>query len=181
MDINDLLISQDYSSSTVAVEVITQVQIRRPYKTEFVRVRREDEFSVGPIAIYEDQQYRCTYLIDKALLTIFDGYFNPAILVTTISRQGALFLWPLKLPKINGRDNAWFQTAREAAEMAKESWIKVMPDFSLKKYKITNAINNLDEPKWPVLSFEAILKKVLANSLIDNEDHPVIQRLQGRI
>ena len=181
MDIDNLLISQEYSTNKSTVEVITQVTIRKPYKTDFVRVHPDEKFSFGPVAIYEDHQYRCTYLVDKGLITLLGDYFSPAVLVTTISKQGALFLWPLKLPKINGRDNAWYQTAREAAEMAKENWLKILPDHSLKKYKVTIASGDLGEPKWPALTIDEIMEKILIHNYIGDENHPVIQRLQGRI
>ena len=119
-------------------------------------------------------------MIAPSLVKIMSDYYSPATLVTAISKQGAVFLWPLKLPK-NGRDNAWFQTAREAAEIAKESWIRVMPDHSLKRYKVIQASGNLDEPRWPAISLEELLDKASTNSIIDREDHPVIQRLRGLI
>ncbi|MCK4377772.1 MAG: hypothetical protein KAW01_00425, partial [Deltaproteobacteria bacterium] len=114
MDINNLLISQDYSNNNGSVEVITQVPIRKPFKTEFVRVHRDKIFSITPVAIFEDRQFRCTYMVAPDLVKIMNDYYSPATLITAINKQGVVFLWPLKLPK-NGRDNAWFQSARETA------------------------------------------------------------------
>lgn len=181
MDIDNLLISQDYTSNKSAVEVITQIVIRKPRKVEYVRVKPEKEFSCGPVAIYEDRENRCTYIVSPKIIQFLDGYYQPANLTTAISKSGELFLWPLKLPKKDGRDNQWFQSARAAAEMAKNNWINVKADHTMKMYKVKKAEGDIPEPEWPTISFDKIMKKVSSFYLIDNENHLVIQRLRGLI
>jgi hypothetical protein len=39
----------------------------------------------------------------------------------------------------------------------------------------------LPEPEWPELSFQEILKIGFGDYQINNLDHPVIQRLRGKI
>jgi hypothetical protein len=49
------------------------------------------------------------------------GEIKPVLLVQTITRQGVLILWPLKLPTEGQRHNGWMETAREAAELGRQN------------------------------------------------------------
>jgi len=155
--------------------------IRKPRKTEYVRVNPEKQFSCGPIAIYEDRENRCTYIVSPKIIQFFDGNYQPANIVTAISKSGELFLWPLKLPKKDGRDNQWFQSARDAAEIAKKNWINIKADHVMKRYKVKKAEGNIRDPEWPTISFDEIIEKVSSLYLIDSEKHLVLQRLRGLI
>jgi hypothetical protein len=47
-----------------------------------------------------------------------------------------VLLWPVALPDVSGRRNAWAETAREACELAKVSWVRLVADMSLGAYRI---------------------------------------------
>ena len=63
----------------------------------------------------ELKEERETYLVDRGLWQELPGEIVPKVLFTTINRQGVLTLWPVRMPDQDGRQNAWSQSALEAA------------------------------------------------------------------
>ena len=59
------------------------------------------------------------------------GELKPVLLTLATNRQGVVFIWPVPLPDDSGRRNAWAETAREGAELAKTHWVRVAADMSL--------------------------------------------------
>jgi hypothetical protein len=101
-----------------------------------------------------------------------DGEFSAATLFTTINRQGVPFLWPVKLPGLDGKYNEWHRSAAEAAERAMKKWVRIKANMSLGAYDVFEAIGDLPEPEWPDLSFEKILEIGFRDHIVANLDHP---------
>src|SRR5262249_20661811 len=80
--------------------------------------------------------------------------FAPRILLTTINRQGVVFLWPIRLPGSDGRVDAWSKSALEAAEMATRTWIRIQANLSLGAYSV-DYTDHLPDPEWSDLPFRA--------------------------
>jgi len=85
--------------------------------------------------IFEDKEEREVFFVAPAMREALVGEIRPVILVPTITRQGVLLLWPLKLPIEGMRHNSWAETARQAAEMAKAKWVRLAPDMGLGGYR----------------------------------------------
>jgi hypothetical protein len=51
---------------------------------------------------------------------------HPCLLVTVVDRAGNPRLWPLKLPKEDGKDNAAWATARAAAKTGLTQWVRIV-------------------------------------------------------
>ena len=83
--------------------------VRKPNKQEFVRVNPAPEFRLetGLLELKEDREF---YLLDPDVRDQLPGDWVPVRLVTCITRQGVVFLWPLKLPDPDGRANSWYET-----------------------------------------------------------------------
>ena len=107
------------------------------------------------------------------------GEIKPVLLVTAITRQSTVFIWPLALPSEGGRRNDWHETAREAAELAKKAWVRLSADMSLGAYRIYRAEGALSDPTWPEKSLNELLEIAFKDRIIDREDHPVVRRLRG--
>ena len=86
------------------------------------------------------------------------GEFLPVVLYTAINRQGVIRLWPVRLPAPDGRVNEWHRSAREAAILAMERWIRVKANMPLGAYDIFEASSTIPDPDWPSLSFEDLLR-----------------------
>jgi hypothetical protein len=138
-------------------------------------------FRLSPAAIIELKEDREVYLVKPNVAGDIAGEFVPATLYTAINRQGVLVVWPVKLPGPDGKHNAWHQSATIAAERAMDRWIRITANMSLGAYEIFEANSNLSDPTWPDLSFQEILKVAFRDRIVDFVDHPLIQRLKGRV
>ena len=109
------------------------------------------------------------------------GEFAAATLFTTVNRQGVLHMWPVKLPGADGKHNEWHRSAAESAQLAMHNWVRITANMSLGAYEVFEATGDLPEPTWPDLPFEEILKIAFRDHIVDNADHPVVQRLRGKV
>jgi hypothetical protein len=144
-----------------------------------VRVHPESAFRLTPAAIIEEKNDREVYLVTPDILRAVEGEYAIVTLFTAISRQGTLFLWPVKLPNGEGKYNEWHRSGAEGAERAMEKWVRVTANMDLGAYDISEARGDLSEPIWPDYALEEILKIAFRDRLVDRADHPLVQRLLG--
>jgi hypothetical protein len=176
-----LRLDPSYAETIGVRKLLITVPVRKPNRQEFVRVHPEPSYRLAPAAIIELKEDRETYLVAPALSQALHDEFTPAILFTAINRQGVLFLWPVKLPGPDGKENDWQRSAREAAEKAGNSWVRIKANMSLGAYDLVEAIGYLPEPEWPEVSFQEILRVAFRERFVDRPDHPLISRLRGQI
>ena len=102
-------------------------------------------------------------------------------LATYLTRAGNLGLWPLNLPdETTGKqDTRWGQTARAAAEIAENKWVRIQANMSLGSYDVVTS-DHIPDPVWPDITFRDILEKAFSGGrLINSMDHPVLKQLGG--
>jgi hypothetical protein len=74
----------------------------------------------------------------------------------------------------------WYRSAREAAERAITSWLRIKANMSLGvAYELFEATGNFPEPEWPEVEFSEILRVAFRERYIDSIDHPLVKRLRG--
>jgi len=178
-NLDALRLSPDAASVNGTTEVLSHIPLRKPNRHEFFRTRVEPEswFDTG---IFEDKEEREVFFVTPAMREALVGEIRPVILVPTLTRQGVLLLWPLKLPMEGMRHNSWADTARQAAEMAKAKWVRLAPDMGLGGYRIYVAEGELPEPQWPDKPLNEIMQIAFRDRVVDSENHPVVRRLRGR-
>lgn len=174
----NLRVSQDFADTVGVKKVLTTVPVCRPNKQSFFRVNSDPNYriEVAALELKEDHE---TYLVAPSLVAELSAEIRRVVLFTTIDRQGTLRLWPVALPGIDGRTNPWHQSALAAAELAMDSWIRLMPDLGLGAYQPYEAPVGLPEPEWPHYSFGELLKIAFKDKFINSLDHPVIKKLKG--
>lgn len=179
-DPTELRLSQDFAEGLEVKKEIITVPVRRPNRQDFVRVHPSDDYRLAT-AVLELKEERETYLIAPALRAELVTELIPKMLITAINRQGVLTLWPIRLPGVDGRIDEWNASALEAADMARESWIRVVANMSLGSYEVFQANGDLPGPPWPDISFAKILEVAFKGRYITDLDHPVIRRLRGEL
>lgn len=177
-----LRISQDFAAGLGVKKALLTVPIRKPDKAAFVRVHPDPAYRLET-AVLELKEEREIYLVDPEIRDELaaESTFGARAFFTAMTRQGVLFLWPCRLPGADGKIDEWSRSALEAAEMATKSWIRVTSNMALGAYEVFEASASIPEPKWPDLTFRAILKIAFKDRHIDSLDHPVLQRLRGEI
>ena len=174
-----LRLDQSFTDGPAVKKLLTTVAVRKPTRQEFVRVHPDAEYRLTPAATIEVKDDREVYLVTPAMAQALPGEVAVVTLLTAINRQGVLYLWPVKLPSPDGRQNEWHRSAAEAAERAMKKWVRVTANMSLGAYEIFEATGDLPEPEWPEFSFQELLKIGFRDRVVDRDDHPLVLRLKG--
>jgi hypothetical protein len=175
-----LRLDQSYADTVGVKKHLKTVPVRKPHRTWFVRVHPDPNYRLTPAAIIEEKDDREVYLVTPQIALEFPDEFTPVTLFTAINRQGVLFLWPVRLPGLDGKYSEWSRSAMEAAEMAMRVWTRVRANMSLGAYESAEATGRLSEPEWP-FPFPEILKVGFRDRIVDRTDHPVLQRRLGLV
>jgi hypothetical protein len=170
----------DPGAELVSVKrVIVQVPVRKPRDQEWVRVRPGPDWRIDT-ALIELKEERESYLLARELRAELGDEARPAMLYTAVSRGGAVFLWPIRLPGPDGRQNSWHESAHRGAELAEREWTRLKAQHAASQYGIEIAGAPLPEPEWPAdLEFRDLIKLAFREHYIDSVDHPVVRRLRG--
>jgi hypothetical protein len=174
-----LRLDQSLAENAGVVKRLMTVPVRKPAKQDFVRVHPGSEYMMTPVALIEIREDNETYLVTPSMVPELPGEFTLATLVLAINRQAVPFIWPLKLAGADGRDLEWYRSAREAADIGKTSWVRVTANKSLGAYEASVASGTLPEPVWPKVTWQEYLAIAFRDRLVNNTEHPLIQRLRG--
>jgi hypothetical protein len=179
-DLASLRLSQDFASAVGVKKLVTTIPVKKPSKEWFVRTHPDASCWLST-AVLELREDRETYLVAPGLWPEMasDPTFSPRLLVTTINRQGVLFLWPIRLPGADGKIDDWSRSAMDAANEAKSRWIRVTANMSLGAYEVAIGSGTMAEPSWPDLGFQEIIRIAFHDRMITEWNHPVLRRLRG--
>ena len=177
-DLANLRLRQDFATTGATKKLLTVVPVRKPPKQAFVRVHPNLVLDAGLIDLKDDLD-RETFLVLPELQADLAGEWSPYRLHLAVTRQGAAFIWPLRLPDSEGRVVSWYESGMEAASMAKSGWVRVVPDMQVGGYICYSAIGDLGAPAWPDTPFPELLKIAFRGRVVDSTDHPLIARLRG--
>jgi hypothetical protein len=178
----NLRLDPEYLKGGGVKKLLTTIPVRKPNKQDFIRVHPNPDYRLCGVAIVELREDRETYLMLPAYAQQLEpGTIDYCNLYLAINRQRVPFIWPVKLPKPDGREIAWHTSAREGAELAMRQWIRVTPNMSLGAYDLFEAQAKLSDPEWPELPLKALLAIAFKGRIIDGPNHPVMQRLNGII
>jgi hypothetical protein len=176
-DPSSLRLTQDFAAIGVKKALMT-VPVRKPSKQEFIRVHPAEEYRLQT-ALLELKEERETYLVSPELWGELANEIAPKVIFTSISRQGVVSLWSVRLPDANGRLDDWNQSALDAANLAMSEWVRVTANMSLGAYEVFAAPPGIPEPTWPEYSFTQLLNIAFRGRFIQDLDHPVLRRLRG--
>jgi hypothetical protein len=162
----------------VTKELVT-CPVRKPNKQEFVRVLANPDYQLRA-HILELKEEKETYLVMPAIAAELPGETRLVTLRLAVSRQGAVFLWPVAEVNIEGRETGWGTSARAAAAKAVDCWVRIVANMSQGAYDVFAAPGALGTPVWPEKTMRDILAIAFGDSfIIRDAGHPVIKRLMG--
>jgi hypothetical protein len=177
LELSALRLPQDFDAQLAVKKIITAVPITKPNKFAFIRVHPTWEFATLMLELKEERE---TYIVLPGLREHLPSETTPVMLVPVITRQAVLSLWPLRLPREDGRHDQWARTAMVAATEAKSGWVRVSANMQLGGYDVLRATANWPDAEWPPdMSFDDIIRIALRERLITSHDHPVLRRLRG--
>lgn len=178
-DLSRIRLSQDFGAILGVKKQLITVPVKKPDKQSFFRVHPDPDWQLQA-AVLELKEERETYVVDPALLDAVGTEAAPRLIVPAVTRQGVTFLWPLRLPAADGRQDEWARSAMEAATIAREQWVRMTANMSLGAYEVLSAPISA-APVWPDATFEELVKIAFKNHYINDLDHPVLRRLRGEL
>jgi len=179
-DLERLRVSQNFADTLGVRKVLTTVPVMKPNRQWFVRVHPAADHRLT-VALIELKEERLTFLVTPEIAAQLPEEVTLRMLFTAVTRQGTVFLWPVRLPTTDGRTDHWNRSAMEAAERAQRAWVRVVANMSLGAYEVYEATAELPEPIWPDVSFRELVEIAFRERLITTHDHPVLRRLRGEV
>jgi hypothetical protein len=174
----NLRLSQSFNELVSVKKILTTVPVRKPGQQDFVRVRAGPEWCENfPIVDLQDDREQ--FIVAAGLVPELVTELVHKTLRLAINKQGTVFFWPIRLPTPEGKDLDWWRSAREAADRATRTWVRVRANMNLGAYDVFEAAAKLSEPEWPDLKYWDLIKIAFKDHLITDLDHPVIKRLRG--
>ena len=160
-------------------KLITYVRVGKPNRQDFFRTHPDPDFRMVA-AVVELKEERETYVVTPQVANAFPGEIKYVEIRVGITRTGVIWLWPVPLPAIDGRENAWNSTARDAAERSESRWIRLIANMGAGCYDVLEAPAGISDPVWPDLLLHDLLRIAFGTGrLISAVDHPVLKRLLG--
>jgi hypothetical protein len=95
IDLAKLRLPQHFTAGAVE-KFITTIPIRKPDRFTFIRVHPDETYHF-PTLMFDLKEERETYLVDEPLRDELAADLVPKIIFPAITRQGVLFLWPVRL------------------------------------------------------------------------------------
>jgi len=176
----NLRLDQSFAEIAGVKKLLTTIPVRKPGRQTFFRTHPDAEYRAQfPIVDFKDDQEE--YIVSRTMVPELADELVVKTLVTAITKQGTLFLLPLRMPGPDGRDMGWWRSLREHADHAKTSWIRVVANRDLGAYDCLQATGQLPEPEWPEMPFWDLIKIAFRDHLIDTPDHPAVKRLRGLV
>ncbi len=177
-DLTKLRLNQSFAETVGVKKLLRTIPVKKPNPQDFIRVHPHPDYR-GNFAIVDLHDEREIYLVHPNMAPELMGECFEATIYTTINRQGVLRLWPARLPGPDGKVLEWHRSAHEAAELAMKSWIRVKANTELGAYEMYEAQSTIQEPTWPDLPFQELLKIAFRERFINSPDHAIIKRLRG--
>jgi hypothetical protein len=175
----NLVINQNYLETAGSTKLLTSVRVGKPHRQEWVRVNPDPAYR-DIFGIFESKEDRTVYLVTPTMVETLIGEIYFATLYSGVTKTGVAFLWPVRLPGNDGRQNEWHRTAALAAEEAMTRWVRVVANMSAGAYDIYYATSDQGEAKWPDKPFQELLRIAFRNEgIIDSDEHPVVRKLHG--
>jgi hypothetical protein len=159
-----------------------QIGVRKPHRREFFRVHPDPAFQETMAVIILKEEMNETYLVEPRLAQGLAREITFVNLLTCINVGGNVFLWPLQAPTNERRRNQWHTSAREAAKLALEKWVRMIPDKDAGCYAIYTGADNLADVEYPKgKTFRDFLRLAFGTEgVIRDKDHPLLKRLRGQ-
>lgn len=176
LSLDEIRLPAGFDAAGGGERVITTVALRKPNRHEWFRVHPGHG---APIAAFRHRSGSDEiYAVHGSLCEALANDITPMALRLAVSRQGALFLWPLRLPADARTDN-WARSALEAATLAAREWVRIAANMSAGAYDVFRAGGDFGDPTWPDISFNDLVRIAFRDRFLDTLDHPVLRELRG--
>jgi len=180
--LESLRLTQDFATAANVESVLKTVQVRKPSAEWWVRVHPDPAYHIlTKVLELKEEENRGTYLVAKSLWNALDNEsaFSNRLLFMATNTQGVPFIWPVRPPNPDRKDDTWNRSALDAADEAQSKWVRVKANMTARAYDIIVAKEHMAEPRWRKESFQQIVDIAFRDCLIRDLSHPVLRQLRG--
>lgn len=155
------------------------VPVKKPNKQLFFRTHPDPDY-LPPMFTIEDNETRDYYLLANDMAMQLPGECRLVTFTPYITRQGVLMLWPLPMPEPDGRTYSAHISARQAAALARNKWVRMVWNHELSAYDL-HLSAAYGEPEWRDVPAEKLLELAFGDGrYVEDPEHPLIRKLLGR-
>jgi hypothetical protein len=178
LDLSRMRVNPAKLVSVVGIKA-AHIRVGRPDDQDFFRVHKSDLYTLDTylLRMRADREF---YFVDTNLwsdprvlkeLKLYRLYYY-------VHLSRTLGLWPVQLPDEAGNQNSWHESAMYVAEQAKGHWIRMLSGAG-GYVTITGEMG--DEPVWPAMSFQEVIRTAFRAKTIVGLDHPKLKQLRGEV
>jgi hypothetical protein len=178
-DIEKFLVDPEAVSPPITKPVLLHLRVGKPPKQDFVRVRPEPEFRCVANVLKDEASRDQYYLVAPQLVPGLAALVTRVQIMLAVTRLGAPFLWPLKLPNDGGLLDPCSETAIEVAARACTKWTRMTYNQARRAYDVVEALSDEPQPAWPDVTLTEALRVGFRGKTIDSADHPIVKRVSG--
>jgi hypothetical protein len=182
-DLDSLRVNPERGGLGSIRQILTHIPVRKPGKQQFIQALPGAELPVELLILKDEGE---NYLIAPDLRETVATEVTLVTLQLAITPQRVVSIWPVVIP--GDPPNPWHLSAIEAANYARDGWIKVVADMNLGAYRIMKALGDLPAPEWPKelgetpeIMMQSAIRIAFRGKMIDDPDHPVLKRLRGEM
>ena len=173
-----LRLDQSFIETAGVKKLLTTVPVDKPNPQDYIRTHPSDGYreTIATITLKADRE---TYVVVPEIAKALPNECVFSRLYTYITRQGAIRLWPVRLPGPDGRIFEAHRVQAEVAERAVTRWMRIKWNQSIQAYDVFEANETIPDPEWPDVPFRELLRIGFRDRLIDRLDHPMLAMLRG--
>jgi hypothetical protein len=172
---------QNFEEVAGVSKVLVHVSREKPRPQAWFRVHPDEAYRMIVALIVLKDEKSEPYLLAPEIVAEAAAEYTRHLLVTYVTRQGVVGLWPLRLPGSDGKTDPWLRSAHEGMNLATKRYVRMTANMSAGAYDVNVTQANLPEPEWPSETFEKLIEIAYRDHIIESLDHPVLRRLRGEV
>ena len=178
LDLSRMRVNPAKLVSVVGIKA-AHIRVSRPDDQDFFRVHESEHYTLDTylLRMKADREF---YFVDANLWTDPRVFKELKLyrLYYYVHLSRTLGLWPVQLPDEAGNQNSWHESAMFVADQAKGRWIRMLSGAG--GYQII-AGEMEDEPVWPAMAFQEVIRTAFRAKTIVDLDHPKLKQLRGEV
>lgn len=177
LELADLALDPQYTADDAVTErVQTVIPICKANPKKYIQIHPAWYQEVAAVDLGDRSGI---YVVHRKLQEELVDEIIPVGLFVGLTKQGSLFVLPVKLAGRNGKMHDASRSALLAIEIAKTAWVRIQWNDETKSYDVRKRRQPLSPPVWPAMTFEQIITVALSDRVIDALDHPAVRELRG--
>lgn len=177
-NLDALKLEQNFDTIIGVKPVLGAVKVRKPNNQEWFRVHPSENWRLQTAVLHLKEENEDYLVLPNLRQAVWDE-IQPVMLFTAINRCGEVFIWPVRLPKGDGRTDTFMESDMVAAKEAQRKWTRRQWVPENRSHKISTANGLTDNPVWPETNFQKLIETAFQEKYIRDLDHSVLKHLRG--